>query len=157
MPADSDAPTGATLPVTFRPLGVRLAVIALGVMLVAVCAAVWFAFPESTRDKFTFLQRLTLLGFGLVAAVAGHAMARCRLDARADGLQVVNGYRTHRYSWGEVAGVSLRAGAPWAVLELSDGSTAAAMGIQGSDGNRAVGQVKRLRSILVERSDPQEG
>jgi hypothetical protein len=31
------------------------------------------------------------------------------------------------------------------------------MGIQGSDGNRAVGQVKRLRSILVERSDPQEG
>ncbi len=157
MPAGSDGQTGTILPVTFRPLGVRLAVIALGVMLVLVCAVVWFAFPESTREKFTFLQRLTLLGFGLVAAIAGHAMARCRLDARVEGLQVVNGYRTRLYPWNEIAGVSLRAGAPWAILDLSDGSTASAMGIQGSDGNRAVTQVKRLRSILAERSGPQPG
>ena len=153
MPAGSDAPTGTALPVTFRPMGVRVAVVVLGVMLVAVTATVWFAWPESTREKFTFLQRLTLIGFGLAAAVAGHAMARCRVDARADGLHVVNGYRSRLYAWRDLAGVSLRPGAPWAVLQLADGTTAPAMGIQGSDGNRAVTQVKRLRGILAEHSD----
>jgi hypothetical protein len=46
--------------------------------------------------------------------------------------------------------VTLRAGAPWAELDLSDGTTVAAMGIQGSDGTRAERQVQQLRE-LVER------
>lgn len=148
MPAGSDAPSGISLPERFRPLGVRVAAWGFGLLLFATSALIWFAFGEETRDKFTLLQRLTLVGFGLAAAFAGYAMGRSRVDARDDGLLVVNGFRNHHYAWDQVAGVTLRMGAPWALIELADGETAVAMGIQGSDGDRAVRQVKRLRVIL---------
>lgn len=147
MPAGSE-PVGRTLPVTFRPVGIRLAAVALGVLLFGVTATVWVAFPQEVRDAFTWLQRLTVIGFGLAAVFAGYVMGRSRVEAREDGLVVVNGLRTRHYAWGEVARVTLRAGGPWAILELADGSTAPAMGIQGSDGARAVAQVKQLRAIM---------
>lgn len=148
MPAASEPATGGRLPVTFRPVGIRVAAVVLGVLLFAVTAVVWLAFPEEVRDAFTFLQRLTVIGFGLAAAFAGYAMGRSRIEAREDGLLVVNGLRSHHYRWGEVDRVTLRAGGPWAILELTDGTTAPAMGIQGSDGARAVAQVKQLRAIM---------
>lgn len=148
MPAGSDASSGISLPERFRPLGVRVAAWGFGLLLFGTSALIWFAFGEETRDKFTLLQRLTLVGFGLAAAFAGYAMGRSRVDARDDGLLVVNGFRNHLYAWDQVAGVTLRMGAPWALIELADGETAVAMGIQGSDGDRAVRQVKRLRVIL---------
>ncbi|HSE10536.1 MAG TPA: PH domain-containing protein [Nocardioidaceae bacterium] len=146
MPAASDPQQAG--PVTFRPFGVRIAALVLGLLLLAVFAGVWLAFPQTVRDQFTTFQRVTVLAFGVAAAVAIYALARSRVEARADGLLVVNGYRSHLYPWDEVAGVTLRAGGPWAILELADGSTAPAMGIQGSDGARAVAQVKQLREVV---------
>lgn len=154
MPADSEP---KALPVTFRPLGVRIAVLVLGVLLVAVCAVIWLAFPQHVRDQFTLLQRLTLLAFGLAAAAGGYALARSRVEARTEGIVAVNGYRSHAYPWDQLAGVTLRAGGPWAILELADGSTAAAMGIQGSDGARAVAQVRQLREIMRSRHGGRAG
>jgi len=148
MPAGSEVrPDG--LPVRFRPYGVRIAALVLGILLLGTTVAIWFAFPDSVRDQFTTFQRLTVIAFGLAAAAAGLALARSRVEARGDGLLAVNGYRSHLYPWHEVSGVTLRAGGPWAILELADGSTAAAMGIQGSDGTRAVAQVRELRGILA--------
>jgi uncharacterized membrane protein YbhN (UPF0104 family) len=150
MPAGSEAADG-TVPVTFRPFGVRIAALVLGLLLFGVVAGIWLAFPPEVRDQFTAFQRLTVLGFAVAAAAAIYALARSRVEARPEGLLTVNGYRSHLYRWGDVGGVTLRAGGPWAILELSDGSTVPAMGIQGSDGSRAVGQVKALRAVLQER------
>jgi hypothetical protein len=61
---------------------------------------------------------------------------------------VVNGFRSRRYDWSEVVRVSLRQGSPWATLDLSDGTSVAAMGIQGSDGTRAIRQVRELRALV---------
>lgn len=152
MPAASDLPTGVALPASFRPLGIRIAAVALGVLLFGVVGTIWLAFPQETRDQFTVMQRLTVIGFGVATALAGYAMGRCRVEARPEGLLVVNGFRRHVYPWHEVTGVTLRAGGPWAILELRDGTTAPAMGIQGSDGSRAVAQVKRLRTIMAARA-----
>ena len=55
---------------------------------------------------------------------------------------MVNGYRSRRFEWNEVVAVTLRPGSPWAVLDLADGTTVPAMGIQGSDGARATAQVR---------------
>jgi hypothetical protein len=143
---------GSALLVRVRPFGIRVAGIALGLVLLAVSAAIWVAFGEETREKFTLLQRLTLVGFGVAAALAGYALGRSRVDAREDGLLVVNGFHPRHYPWADVAGVTLRAGGPWAIVELADGSSASAMGIQGSDGDRAVAQVKRLRAVLRDKS-----
>ena len=146
MPADSDL----TLPQTFRPVGVRIAIYVAAALLVLVVVVTWFAFPPGIRDQFTYSQRGTVIGLGLMFYAGGFALARSRVVAREDGLTVVNGYRMRRFEWNEVLAVSLRPGSPWAVLDIADGTTVPAMGIQGSDGARAQAQVRRLR-VLVER------
>jgi Bacterial PH domain len=149
MPADSDG-LPVSLPHTFRPLGVRVAIIVLGALLGLTAVGMWFAFPPHIRAEFNVLEVLTIIALGLMFYAGGYALARSRLVAREDGLTVVNGYRTRRFEWNEVLAVSLRSGSPWAVLDLSDGTSVPAMGIQGSDGSRAVRQVRQVRA-LVER------
>jgi hypothetical protein len=146
MPADSDA----ALPRTFRPFGVRLAIFVAGGLLVAVALAMWLVLPSEIRAQFNALQIGTVLLIGLLFYAGGYALARSRVVAREDGLTVVNGYRTRRFEWNEILAVTLRTGSPWAEIDLSDGTTVAAMGIQGSDGPRAMRQVREVRA-LVER------
>jgi hypothetical protein len=147
MPAVSEP----ALPHTWRPLGVRVAGIVFGGLLVVVCAAAWFSFDEETRAKFTVFQRGTILFLGLLFFSVGYAMARSRVEASAERLVVVNGYRRHDYEWAEVVAVHLPPGAPWAVLDLADGTSQPAMGIQGSDGGRARVAVSELRRLIDRR------
>lgn len=145
MPADSEL----SLPHTWRPLGVRLAGAFFGGALLVVCVAAWFAFDPETRAKFTPFQRGTLLFLGALAFSAGFALTRSRVVAEEDRLVVVNGYRRREFEWAEVLAVHLPPGAPWAVLDLADGTTAPAMGIQGSDGARARRQLRELRGLIA--------
>jgi hypothetical protein len=147
MPAASDGDVVA-LPHTWRPLGVRLAVIIFGGMLVLICAFAWFAFDPSVRARFTFFQRSTLVFLGLLAGAVGHALARSRLVADEVGLTVVNGYRRHVYDWAQVVAIRLPPGAPWASLDLADGTTMSVLAIQGSDGDRAHAAVRGVRALI---------
>ncbi|CAN5311733.1 PH domain-containing protein [soil metagenome] len=140
------------LPHTFRPFGVRIAVYLFGGLLVLVTAVIWFTFPQSIRDQFTAFQRGTVIALGLGFLALGWGLARSRVEARDSGLNVVNGYRSRTFEWNEVLAVTLRAGSPWAVLDLSDGTTVSAIGIQGSDGARATRQVRELRSLVEEKT-----
>ena len=146
MPAGSDL----TLPQTFRPYGVRIAIYVAGVLLVLVVVVTWLSFPKDIQDQFTYFQRATVIGLGLMFYSGGYALARSRLVAREEGLTVVNGYKTRRLEWNEILAITLRPGSPWAVLDLADGTMIPAMGIQGSDGARAKAQVRQVRA-LVER------
>ena len=154
MPAGSDP---GDLPVRFRPLGVRIVATALGLVLLLISTVVWLTLPAEVRASFTVLQRGTLLVIAGMAFAIGFALARSRVDADEAGLTVVNGYRTHRYAWGQVVAVTMRSGNPWAVLDLSDGTSQAAMGIQGSDGARAKAQVRRLRALVDARAGTEPG
>jgi hypothetical protein len=146
MPAASDGVVA--LPHTWRPLGVRLAVIVFGGMLVLICAFAWFGFDASIRARFTFFQRSTLVFLGLLAASVGYALARSRVVADEAGLVVVNGYRRHVYAWAQVVAIRLPPGAPWATLDLADGTTMSVMAIQGSDGDRAQAAVRGVRALI---------
>ncbi len=152
MPAGSDvAPTGPpSLPRTWRPLGVRLAVVFFGSMLLIVCSAAWYGFDPSVRDRFTVLQRITLVLFGLCFATAGWALGRSRVTAQPGRLVVVNGLRRRELAWEQVVAVHFPSGAPWASLDLADGTEIAVMAFQSSDGKRARDGVRELR-ILVDR------
>jgi hypothetical protein len=152
MPAGSDrtpaTPALPELPHTFRPLGVRLASALLGALLLLVVLVIWFAFPPEIRHAFTPLQIGTVLVLGGLFYGAGYALARSRVVARRDGVTIVNGYRVRRYEWNEILGITLRPGSPWAVVDLSNGTSVPAMGIQGSDGPRAQRQVRQLRRLV---------
>ena len=150
MPAGSES--ALTLPHTWRPLGPRIAgSVAFGLLLV-VCAFAWFGFDAETRAKFTILQRGTLVGIGLLIFSLVFALIRSRVVAETGRLVVINGYRRHEFAWAEVVAVHLPPGAPWVTLDLADGSSTSAMGIQGSDGVRAKSAVRQLRALLAEHS-----
>jgi len=153
MPADSE-PRLPELPITWRPLGPRVMGIAVGAGLVVICVFSWFTFDEETRERFTLLQRATLVALGLLAFALLFALIRSRVEAHHDRLVVVNGYRRREYEWAEVIAVSLPPGAPWVTLDLANGETAAAMGIQGSDGARAQEAARELRRLVARLSDP---
>ena len=150
MPAGSD--TGAqglpALPQTWRPLGVRIVGIVLGLGLFLICAISWVTFGEETRDKFTIFQRATVLFLGLLVAAVMYALVRSRAEAHPERLVVVNGYKRRELYWAEIVAVHLPPGAPWATLDLADGTAVPVMGIQGSDGLRARKAVRDLRTLL---------
>ncbi|GAB2855684.1 PH domain-containing protein [Nocardioides pacificus] len=145
MPADSEP---VPLPRTWRPFGVRIAVIGAGVGLAAVLAVAGVALGPEIRAKFTVFEVITMIFLaGLVVAV-GYALARSRVTATDEGLVVVNGFRRRDYAWAQVVAIHLTPGAPWAVLDLTDGTTASAIGIQGSDGSRATQAVRELDALI---------
>ena len=157
MPAGSEPESAPALPTRFRPFGVRMAGWLFGGALLVVGLGVWLAFPPEVRDTFTALQRATIVAMFLGAVVIGHALGRCRVDADEQGLRVVNGYRTRDLSWPQVVAVSLRPGSPWATLDLADGTSLSAMGIQGSDGQRARRQVRQLRTLIEDHAGREPG
>jgi hypothetical protein len=155
MPAASEprrpspaVPATPSLPLRFRPLGVRVVGTVCGVLLLVTLVGVWFALPDDVQHEFTVPQWVTCVAMVLGALAIGHALARCRVDADESGLTLVNGYRTHRMAWSQVVAVHLRPGNPWATLDLTDGTARSAMGIQGSDGQRAIRQTRQLRALV---------
>lgn len=157
MPAGSSTGPGQgdaapALPRTWRPMGVRVAGVVLGAGLLLCFGLVWVGFDQETRDKFTAFQLGTLVFLGLLAFSVWFALVRCRVVAEPARLVVVNGYRRRELEYAQVIAVHLPRGAPWVTLDLADGSTVAAMGIQGSDGDRARRAVRELRSLVEQRS-----
>lgn len=152
MPAGSeggpDVPPQLRLPHTWRPFGARIAGIIFGAALLFVCVFAWFSFDPETRAAFTIFQRLTLVFLGLLGFAVWFALVRSRVVATDECLVVVNGYRRREYEWAEIVAVHLPPGAPWVTLDLSDGTTASALGIQGSDGERARTAVQQLRGLV---------
>jgi hypothetical protein len=141
-------PAPVPLPHTWRPLGPRIAGAVAGGVLVVMAFFLWFGFDAETRDAITPFQRGTVIALGLVMLGALYALIRSRVVAHPGGLTVVNGYRRRDFEWAQVVAVHLPPGAPWVTLDLADGSTVPAMGIQGSDGARAKDAVRELRSLV---------
>lgn len=148
MPADSEA-TAPELPHTWRPFGVRVALWVFGGMLIVLVAFVWVALGAELRGQFTTFQRITLVFLGLLLFGSYHSLVRSRVTATTAGLTVVNGYRARRYEWSQIIAVSLRRGAPWGTLDLSDGTTVSLIGVQGSDGARAQRAIREIRATIA--------
>ncbi len=144
MPAGSDPST----PRIWRPLGVRLAALVFGGGLLIVCAMAWIGFSAEIRAAFTVPQKLTLFAMGAMVWGALQALARSKVVADENFIVVVNGFRKRVYTRHQVIAVNLGRSAPWATLDLADGTSVAAMGIQGSDGHRARTAVRELRAVL---------
>jgi len=143
--------------VTYRPLGARVVAYVSAGSLLVLLVAIAVALPPAVRADFTVAQNLTLALFlgSMLAVLFGIARTRVRTDEH--GIHVLNGYRHHELDWAEAVQVNLGRGAPWAVLDTSDGRVVQLMAIQRSDGARAVSAVRALRAELVAHapSDPE--
>ena len=141
-----------TVPHTWRPFGARLMGTVLGAMLFALTLACWIALGPDIRAKFTPFQKGTLVALGLLALGVWFALMRSRVSATERGVTVVNGYRRRDFDWSQLIAVNLRRGAPWAGIDLSDGTSISALAIQGSDGDRARRAVADLRRLIAENT-----
>ncbi len=135
---------------SYRPLGARVVALVGGGCLCAVMLVMWFAFPQSIRDGFKPIEVVTLVLSLLAALAVLYGIARTRVTSDDEGMLVLNGFREHRVSWVQVADISLSTGMPWALVRTTDGGRVAVIAVQGSDGDRAMAQVRLLRQRLAE-------
>ncbi|MEV6669563.1 PH domain-containing protein [Streptomyces sp. NPDC051162] len=131
------------LPVTFRPTVTRAVLLGLGAALfVVLTAGALLTGSFSTGDRITFTTA-GLVVFGVLAL-----LARPKVVATEDGVTVVNMATTRKLAWAQIVRVNLRAGDPWVRLDLSDGTTLSAMGIQpGIAKQQAVAHARALRAL----------
>lgn len=122
------------------------AVIVLGALLMAI-----FLPPP-----FTLVDRVAMVVLGGMIAGLLHLLGRCRVEADEQGVTVVNPLRVHRYEWPEVLGVTLVQNEPWAKIDFTDGATIGAVGLQGSEKDRTVRQVREFAALIRERGEAEE-
>jgi len=132
-----------------------------GGLLAVVCVAAWISVGPDVRSRVSVFQRGTMVLIAAMAAAVAWGLMRCKVTAREAGVEIVNGFRRHVYEWPEILAVRLPRGAPFATLDLADGTTATALAIQSADGARAGTAVRELRALVdrisaesLERPDP---
>ena len=143
--------TGPELPTVWRPRLGRAVPYALAVVVVVGFVLVAETLTSEGRGGARWIDRALLVGFGLAASYVLHRLASVRIEADVDGLTVVNIFRRRRLEWAEVLGVRLSSGDPWVALDLADGTTMAAMGIQGADGARGLADARALAAAVAAR------
>ncbi|MBA9006582.1 PH domain-containing protein [Thermomonospora cellulosilytica] len=119
-------------------------VIVFGMIVLAVVVA----------PQFQLADRVLLVVFGLFLGWLLHMFARCRVEADEHGLTVVNAFRTRRLTWPEILRVTMGEGDPWPTLDLSDGTSLSAMGINGAEKTRAARHLAELRTLLARHEPP---
>ncbi|MEV6618987.1 PH domain-containing protein [Streptomyces sp. NPDC051051] len=146
----SDQPT---LPVTFRPSRTRAVLLSAGAVLFLVISAVALLLELGPGERLSFV--LT----GVLCFWVPAQLARVRVVADDSGVTVVNIASRRRLEWAEILQVNLRQGDPWVFLDLSDGTSLPALGIQpGIDKQQAIAHARALRSLVEARSvhDPDQ-
>ncbi|WP_329215486.1 PH domain-containing protein [Streptomyces sp. NBC_01485] len=146
----SDLPT---LPVTLRPGRTRAVLLTAGVAIFLVISAVAMLLEQlGPGERLSFVLTGALI-FWVLAR-----LARVRVDADDSGVTVVNIASRRRLAWAEILRVNLRPGDPWVFLDLSDGTSLPALGIQpGIDKQQAITDARTLRALAEIRSvrDPE--
>ncbi len=144
--------TGVALPHTWRPRKTRIFCYAIAAGLVLAMAVVAVILPDDGARAWNLPSRIALFAVSIPMAAFLHRHADVRIIATDAGVEVVNLFRRHRLQWGEVLAVRLRRGDPWAYLDLSNGETIAAMGIQNSDGEAAPTAARQLAQLVHEKA-----
>ncbi len=104
-------------------------------------------------EQYTVADRVLMVVFGAFIAWVLHMLARCRVTAEESGVTVVNAFKTRRLEWPEILDVTMNVGDPWPTLDLSDGTSLGAMGINGAEKTLAARQLAELQALLRTRGE----
>jgi hypothetical protein len=131
------------LPVTFRPIITRIILLTTGAALVVALTAIGLLLENlSPGEQASFVITGLLFFAGLAL------FSRPKVVADEGGVTVVNLISTRRLEWAEVLRVNLRPGDAWVYLDLADGTSLPAMGIQlGVAKARAINDARTLRAL----------
>ncbi|MGW3296378.1 PH domain-containing protein [Streptomyces xiamenensis] len=136
------------LPVIFRPRLTRIILMSTGAVVFTVLLIIAVIVPVSA-STWGLGDRFTVAGTGIAAWAVLAVLSRPQVLADRDGVTVVNLTTKRRLAWAEIVRVGLRPGDPWVTLDLADGSTLAAMGIQpGLAREQALADARALRALV---------
>jgi len=142
-----------TLPVTFRPARTRAVLLTAGVAILLTISTI-----AMLLEKLGPGERLSFILTGALIFWVLARLARVRVVADDSGVTVVNIASRRRLDWAEIIQVNLRPGDPWVFLNLTDGTSLPALGIQpGIDKQQAIADARTLRALAETRSvrDPE--
>ncbi|MEU1405213.1 PH domain-containing protein [Streptomyces sp. NPDC005728] len=145
----SDLPT---LPVTFRPGRTRAILLTAGVAIFLVISGIAMLLEHlGPGERLSFVITGALI-FWVLAQ-----LARVKVVADESGVTVVNIAGKRRLAWAEILQVNLRPGDPWVFLDLSDGTSLPALGIQpGIAKQHAIADARALRALAEAHSAASE-
>ncbi|GHI09190.1 hypothetical protein AQI88_13110 [Streptomyces cellostaticus] len=131
------------LPVTFRPGHTRAILLTAGAAIFLVISGIAMLLEQlGPGERLSFI-----ITGGLIFWVLAQ-LARVKVVADDSGVTVVNIASKRRLAWAEILQVNLRPGDPWVFLNLSDGTSLPALGIQpGIAKQRAIADAKALRAL----------
>lgn len=136
------------LPVTFRPGRTRAVLLTAGAAIFVVITTV-----ALLLERLSPGERLSFIFTGALMAGVLAVLARVKVVADDSGVTVVNIAGKRRLEWAEIVQVTLRPGDPWVFLNLSDGTSLPALGIQpGIAKQRAIADARALRALAEARS-----
>lgn len=146
-PNGGGAPSGTRAPLVVRPHKVRQVVIPVAVLLVVIFAVLAVLLNgSSTGVHLGLSDKLSMIAIGLLLAAGVLLLARPRVRADRDGVEVRNLLFGQVVPWTLIRGVSFPDGAPWARLELPRDEYVPVVAIQATDGERAVWAIRELRA-----------
>ncbi|MET9256096.1 PH domain-containing protein [Streptomyces sp. NPDC048182] len=150
MPDTASDQGPAALPVTFRPGRTRAVLLTLAVgALVTITAVGMLLKGLGPGERASFVLTAVLLAGVLLV------LSRPKVVADEAGVTVVNLTTSRRLEWPEILRVNLRSGDPWVYLDLSDGTSLPALGIQpGIAREHAIADARALRALVEARSGP---
>jgi hypothetical protein len=131
-----------------RPLKALIAawVGAVAIMVLFVVIALVLR-NSPTGVYFRLADQVSLVVLGLFIAGGLLLLARPRVRADADGIEVRNILMTRSLPWHAVRRIAFPDGASWARLDLPDDEYLAVLAIQATDGRRAVDGITKLRAL----------
>ncbi|MER6288834.1 PH domain-containing protein [Streptomyces sviceus] len=146
-----------TLPVTFRPGRTRAVLVTAGVAIFVTITVIALLLEQlGPGERLSFIFTAALLAGVLFL------LARVKVVADESGVTVQNIAGRRHLEWAEIIQVNLRPGDPWVFLNLSDGTSLPALGIQpGIAKQQAIADAKALRALAeahsTARSDEDQG
>jgi len=143
-------PSGrAALHAAIRPYTSRR--VAIGVGAAELFAMVILAVVVTGEGPlgFKWYDRILLVLVGAVVFYGLWRFASVQARPSEQGLLVRNLVEVRELEWPEIVNVRFGGGAPWGVLDLSDGGTLNVMALQRSDGRRGAEQATRLATLVA--------
>ena len=142
----------------YRPARARVVVYLCAAGVLATMLFLAVALPDEGRSGWGIYSRLGVVAVGLVIVAFLHRLGSVRVATSESGVLVVNVMNRRRLEWAEIVGVRLLSGDAWMVLDLSDGKSLSAMGIQHSEGERGQQQAQAFaRAVQQHTRTPGHG
>lgn len=139
---------GAKDVVVIRPRKVLIAAWVGAVVIVALFTVIALVLRSSqTGVYFRLADQVSLVLMGLFIAGGVLLLARPRVRADANGIEVRNILMTRTLSWDLVERVAFPDSASWARLDLPDDEYLPVLAIQATDGQHAVDGITRVRAL----------